>query len=85
MPEPSKTKPNFNETTYGWNSMQLAMISVCKKSGLRSLNSIFSSIFCDNHKVSVIIGKLMTRGFQNTTYTCILLKIEGPRAIQNKA
>ena len=27
---------------------------------------IFSLIFGDNHKVSVLIGKLMMRGFQNT-------------------
>ena len=31
-----------------------------------SLNPIFSVIFGDNHKVSVPIGKLMMRGFQNT-------------------
>ena len=31
-----------------------------------SLNSIFSIIFGANHKVSVPIGKLMMRGFQNT-------------------
>ena len=31
-----------------------------------SLNPIFSVIFGDNHKVSVLIGKLMMRGFQNT-------------------
>ena len=55
------------------------------KVGYVSLNSIFSAIFCDNRKVSVYIGKLMTRGFQNTPYTCISLKIEGPRALQNKA
>ena len=48
-----------------------------------SLNPIFSVIFCDNHKVSVYIEKLMMRGF--TAYTCISLKIEGPRALQNKA
>ena len=32
-----------------------------------SLNPIFSVIFSDNHKVSVLIGKLMMRGFQNTS------------------
>ena len=42
-------------------------------------------IFGDNHKVSVLIGKLMTRGFQNTPYFWILLKIEGAMALQNKA
>ena len=31
-----------------------------------SLNPIFSVIFGDNQKVSVLIGKLMMRGFQNT-------------------
>ena len=31
-----------------------------------TLNPIFSVIFCDNHKVSVPIGKPMMRGFQNT-------------------
>ena len=31
-----------------------------------SLNPIFSIIFGANHKVSVPIGKLMMRGFQNT-------------------
>ena len=31
------------------------------------------------------IGKLMTRGFQNTPYFWILLKIEGAMALQNKA
>ena len=31
-----------------------------------SLNTIFSVIFGDNQKVSVLIGKLMMRGFQNT-------------------
>ena len=31
-----------------------------------SSNPIFSVIFGDNHKVSVPIGKLMMRGFQNT-------------------
>ena len=31
-----------------------------------SLNPIFSLIFSNNHKVSVPIGKLMMRGFQNT-------------------
>ena len=30
-----------------------------------SLNPIFSIIFGANHKVSVPIGKLMMRGFQN--------------------
>ena len=30
-----------------------------------SLNSIFSVIFGDNHKVSVPIGKPMMKGFQN--------------------
>ena len=32
----------------------------------QTLNQIFSVIFGDNHKVSVPIGKLMMRGFQNT-------------------
>ena len=31
----------------------------------QTLNQIFSVIFGDNHKVSVPIGKLMMRGFQN--------------------
>ena len=31
------------------------------------------------------IGKLMTRGFQNTPYFWILLKIKGAMALQNKA
>ena len=31
-----------------------------------SLNPIFSVIFGDNHKVSVLIGKPMIGGFQNT-------------------
>ena len=31
-----------------------------------SLKPIFSTIFDANHKVSVPIGKLMMRGFQNT-------------------
>ena len=31
-----------------------------------SLDPIFSIIFGANHKVSVPIGKLMMRGFQNT-------------------
>ena len=39
------------------------------KVGYVSLNSIFPAIFCDNQKVSVNIGKLMTGGFQNTPYT----------------
>ena len=33
---------------------------------LDPFNPIFSVIFGDNHKVSVPIGKLMMRGFQNT-------------------
>ena len=33
-----------------------------------SLNPIFSVIFGENHKVPVLIGKLMMRGFQNTPY-----------------
>ena len=33
---------------------------------LYSLDPIFSTIFGANHKVSVPIGKLMMRGFQNT-------------------
>ena len=31
------------------------------------------------------IRKLMTRGFQNTPYFCILLKIDSAMALQNKA
>ena len=31
-----------------------------------SLNPVVSVIFCGNHKVSVPVGKLMMRGFQNT-------------------
>ena len=49
-----------------------------------SRNLIFFVIFDDNYKVSVPIGKLMTRGFQNTPYFWILLKIEGAMALQNK-
>ena len=50
-----------------------------------SLSQIFSIIFGANHKVSVPIGKLMMRGFQNTPYFWILLKSEGAMALQNKA
>ena len=39
------------------------------KVGYVSLNSILVAIFCDNQKVSVYIGKLMTGGFQNTPTT----------------
>ena len=39
------------------------------KEGQVSSNTIFTAILRDNHKVSVCIGKLMTRGFQNTPYT----------------
>ena len=56
-----------------------------KKIGLITLNTIISVIFCDNHKVTVHIWKLMSRGFQNTPNTCILLKYEGAMAFQNKA
>ena len=50
-----------------------------------SLNPIFSIIFCAYDKVSVPIGKLMTRGFQNTPYFWILLKSEGAIDLHNKA
>ena len=43
------------------------------KVGYVSLNSIFPAIFCDNQKVSMYIGKLMTGGFQNTPYIWISL------------
>ena len=52
---------------------------------LYSLDPIFSTISGANHKVPVPIGKLMTRGFQNTPYFWILLKSEGAIALYNKA
>ena len=49
-----------------------------------SWNLIFFVIVDDNNKVSVPIGKLMIRGFQNTLYFWIFLKSEGAIALQNK-
>ena len=49
---------------------------------LRTSNTI---IFCDNHKVTVHIWKLMTRWFQSTPNIWILLKFEGAMAFQDKA
>ena len=47
-----------------------------------SLNPIFSVIFGDNHKVSVLIGKLMMRGFQNTPDFNPSINVKGVIATQ---
>ena len=47
-----------------------------------SLNPIFSAIFGDNHKVSVLIGKLMMRGFQNTPDFNPSINVKGVIATQ---
>ena len=53
----------------GWGPQSLFGLSESCKVRKVSSNSIFTAIFRDNHKVLVCIGKLMTRGFQNTPYT----------------
>ena len=52
------------------------------KAGWATLHSIFSSIFGDNHKVSVLIGKLMMRGFQNTPDFNPSINVKGVIATQ---
>ena len=47
-----------------------------------SLNPIFSVIFGDNQKVSVLIGKLMMRGFQNTPDFNPSINVKGVIATQ---
>ena len=47
-----------------------------------SLNPIFSVIFGDYHKVSVLIGKLMMRGFQNTPHFNPSINVKGVIATQ---
>ena len=52
------------------------------KAGYATLNHIFSLIFGDNHKVSVLIGKLMMRGFQNTPDFNPSINVKGVIATQ---
>ena len=49
-----------------WAQKSLSGQRESLKAGQATLNLFFSDIFGDNKKVSVLIGKLMMRGFQNT-------------------
>ena len=66
----------------GWGPKSLSRPRESLKAGQDTLNPIFSDNFGDSHKVSVPIGKLMMRGFQNTPDFNPSINVKGVIATQ---